>query len=181
MVEPDLVFCEVIGVPAASSLKWSVRGQQRPPPGADRYPHIPCGVHASVARPIRDVVLDELEPRLDARQVWHHARLEEHVEGRLEELAVDEEVEERLGWVHIDRVRVVDAAVAIFPSCVLLRADTLVDEVHDRVDRREAHFIKLADTPGRRDQARARGDLPPRRERQRGARKYWRMSGMPIR
>ncbi len=62
-----------------------------------------------------------------------------------EESAIDGEMEEILRRIRVNSVRVVDAAVPEIRRGIPLLADALVDQIHDRVDGREAECVELAD------------------------------------
>ncbi len=105
-----------------------------------------------IAHRVWNAILDELEPGVDvSRQTRRRPRcrrrrgIEQRIECMPEEPAIDGEMEEILRRVRVHGVRVVDAVVPEIRRGIPLLLDALVDQVHDRVDGREAERVELAD------------------------------------
>lgn len=122
----------------------------------------------ALGREVRDAVLDELEPGLDAQRAAPRRQrqrgrgvggVEEGVEIRPEQLPVDGQAEQRLGRVRADGVGVVDAAAPELGRAVPPRAHARVDHVGHGIHNREAQLVQLA-------HARERQPHAPLRQRQ---------------
>lgn len=107
---------------------------------------------AGIAFRVWNAILDELEPGVDvSRQTRRRPRcrrrrgIEQRIERMPEEPAIDGEMEEILRRVRVHGVGIVDAAVPEIGRGIPLLPDALVDQIHDRVDGREAERVELAD------------------------------------